>query len=159
MITNFLIVALCVTASTMFGLARYKKQKSKPLFFASCVRLTERLIADISYKQEQLPTLLASFAQSDKSELSKQIELFLQTPYAPFTPTCTTLTAEDKRLLSEFFGSLGKTDAETQILELNGYKKRFEERYAQESEKFKKTGSLTLKLSFLFGLAVGILIL
>ena len=143
----------------MLGLARYKKKKSRVSYYAACVRLTERLIAEISFRRDNLFALLKEFAAEDKGELGRQIEAFLVAPYAPFTPTGTLLTTADKPLLCAFFASLGQTDAETQIYELHAYQKRFEEKYTAEQAAFKKNGNMELKLFFLLGLTVGILIL
>ena len=143
----------------MLGLARYKKKKSKVSYYAACVRLTERLIADVSFRRDNLLSLLKQFGDEEKGELGRQIEAFLAAPYAPFSPTGTLLTKTDKHLLSAFFASLGQSDAETQIYELHAYQKQFEEKYTAERETFKKSGSMELKLFFFFGLAVGILIL
>ena len=61
--------------------------------------------------------------------------------------------------MEDFFCSLGSTDSETQIFQLENHKRRFNEIYSDESEKFKKSGSMGLKLSVLLGIAAGILIL
>ena len=40
--------------------------------------------------------------------------------------------------MSDFFTSLGSSDAETQLYELENYNKRFYELYSDENEKFKR---------------------
>ncbi len=159
MITKLTIVCLCMTASTMVGLWNTKRKKSKVLYFDSCVKLTEKLIADISFRHENLFAILNEYAQTDKTELGRQIAKFGAAPYDRFEPDGKLLKAEEKRLVSDFFTSLGSSDAETQLYELENYNKRFYERYSEENEKFKRTGNVGLKLSVLLGLAIGILIL
>ena len=159
MITGFLILSLCTAASTLFGLARYKKKKNRVAYYSACVRLTERLIAEVSFRRDNLFALLKEFTAEESGELGEQINAFLAAPYAPFTPPGTLLTKADKQLLCAFLASLGQSDAKTQIFELNAYQKRFEEKCAVEREAFKKSAGVELKLFFLCGLAVGILIL
>ncbi len=159
MITKLTIVCLCMTASAMVGLWNTKRKKSKVLYFDSCVKLTEKLIADISFRHENLFAILSEYSGSAQSELSKQIAKFCAAPYEKFEPEGKFLKAEEKRLVSDFFTSLGSSDAETQLYELENYNKRFYELYSDENEKFKRTGNVGLKLSVLLGLAIGILIL
>ena len=159
MITKLCIVCLCVAASVMIGLMLYKRKQSRIKYFESAVRLTEKLISDISFRRESLTTVLTEFSREDKSELKKHIDTFVSSPYDSVVISGKLLKPEEKRLMREFFGSLGLTDTQTQIGELNSYKSRFEQIYNDENEKFKKSGPLSLKLSVLIGLAVGVLIL
>lgn len=158
MITKCCIVCLSLTASAMIGLAYTKKNKSRVTYFESCVKLTEKLIADISFRRDNLCTILCEFAQNDTSDLRKQIEKFCASPYGNFT-VGGGLKAAEKQRIGEFFSSLGSSDLQTQLTTLESYKAYFAEKHREENEKYKKTGNLALKLSILFGLAVGILIL
>ena len=159
MITKFCIVCLCVTASSMFGLMIVRRKQSRIKYFESALRLTEKLITDVSFRRETLLNVLSEFSNDDKSELKKHIDAFILSPYYEIVISGSLLKPEEKRLIGEFFRSLGVTDTQTQIGELQSYKIRFEQIYNNESEKFKKSGNLSLKLSVLLGLAVGILIL
>lgn len=159
MITGCLLLALCVTASTMIGLFRYKRKKSRVQYYASCLSLTDKLICDVSYRRDALPSVLREFAENDKSELKALVLSFARAPFAPFEPKTSLLSAGDKGLLCDFFSSLGTTDGKTQLLALEGYRARFAQKHATEQEKFAKTGGMELKLWFLLGLALGILLL
>lgn len=159
MITKLTIVCLCMTASAMFGLRHTNGKRARVRYFASCVQLTDALIAEISFRRDKLTDALLSFAYNDKTELRAHIEAYCAAPFAPFAPKGKLLKTEEKRLLSAFFAALGTSDAQTQVFELENYKRRFEELYAVESEAFRKTGTVGLKLSVLFGIAVGVLIL
>lgn len=159
MITKCCIVCLCITASAMLGLAHTKSKRSRVRYFDACVRLTDVLIAEMSFRRNGLTDVLNAFAENEKSELKAHIAAFCNAPYEPFVPAGRLLKADEKRLVTEFFGCLGTTDAQTQIFALQGYKQRFGEIYEQESEAFRRTGTVGLKLSVLLGLAVGILIL
>lgn len=158
MITKCCIVCLCMTASAMLGLAHTKAKRARVRYFASCVRLAETLIAEISFRRATLTEVLRAFCESDASELRRHVEAFCASPYEPFTPAGKLLKADEKRLMTSFFSSLGTSDAQTQIFELENFKQRFCELYEKEDENFKRTGSVGLKLSILLGLAVGILI-
>ncbi|MCI8413194.1 MAG: hypothetical protein HFE47_03765 [Clostridia bacterium] len=159
MITQFSIVCLCMTASAMVGLLHTKHKRARLLYFASCEKLTEKLIADISFRKENLCTVLTEFAAEDGSELKRHIEKFCGEPYEKFAVNTRLLKAGERRLVSEFFASLGDSDTQTQIFSLENYKTRFSELYRDESERFKKSGGIGLKLSVLAGIAVGILLL
>lgn len=159
MITKFCIVCLCMTASTMIGLLYTKSKKARVDYFHACVKLSDKLIADISFRKDNLFTILQEFAATDKSALKEQIARFSESPYEPLTVNGKLLKENEKQLLSEFFASLGATDAYTQISTLENYRARFDDIYREEYDAFKKSGHIGLKLSVLIGLAIGILIL
>lgn len=159
MITKCCIVCLCITASTMLGLAHAKSKRARVRYFDACVRLTDVLIAEMSFRRDGLTDVLCAFAENEKSELKAHITAFCLAPYEAFVPAGKLLKADEKRLVTEFFGALGTTDAQTQVFALQGYKQRFGELYAQESDLYRRTGTVGLKLSVLLGLAVGILLL
>ena len=159
MITKCCIVCLSMTASTLLGIAYAKRKKGKVEYFRSCVRLTETLIAEISFRRENLVDVLTEFAQNDTTELKQHITEFCAAPYAPYVVRSKSLRAEERKTVSEFMSALGTNDAATEIFALENYNKRFEDMLAAESEKYGKTGSVSVKLSVLIGLAIGILIL
>ena len=49
----------------MVGLLHTKHKRARLLYFASCEKLTEKLIADISFRKENLCTVLTEFAAED----------------------------------------------------------------------------------------------
>lgn len=159
MITRFCIICLCMTSSAMFGLLHVRRKKARVNYFASCEKLTEKLIIDISFRRENLCTILQEYAQEDETELKSQINRFCDCPYGKFVVTEKFLKSGEKQLVSDFFTSLGMCDASTQVNELHNFKKRFEAVYTEENGKFKKSGNVALKLSVLLGIAIGILIL
>lgn len=159
MITKCLLVCLCVTAALSAGLGIVRKRRARVRYYASCVRLAETLLSDISFRRTPLLPLLQSFAETDTSELKTHIAVFCAHPYEPFVPTGKLLKADEKKTVSEFFGMLGTSDAATQLSALEGYKQRFTQLYETENEYFLRNGKVTVKLSVLLGLAVGILLL
>lgn len=159
MITKFCIISLCMTASVMVGLIYTKSKKSRVEYFESCIKLTDKLISDISFRKENLLDILREFQADEKTELKNHIGKFCDSPFEKFSADGKILKADEKRLLNDFFASLGSTDTQTQLSELENFRVRFADKFQTENEKFKKTGGIGLKLSVLFGLGVGILIL
>ncbi len=159
MITKLCIVCLCMTASAMIGLAHMKNKKRRVSYFRSLVKLCDKLISEIAFRKENLNSILKEFASSDNTELSAHIGAFCDSPYSELKIRAPFLKADERKAVEDFFCSLGSTDSETQIFQLENHKRRFNEIYSDESEKFKKSGSMGLKLSVLLGIAAGILIL
>lgn len=159
MITKFCIVCLCMTATSMLGLWRWKEKKRRVTYLGSLVKLTDTLIAEISFRKDNLFSVLTAFAESENGDLGRHIGAFCAAPYAPMELSGKLLTETEKREVTEFFSSLGGSDAATQLLELENRKRTFSAWYECEQEKFRKNGTVGLKLAALLGLAIGILLL
>lgn len=159
MITKFAIVCLCMTSSVMCGLIYTKSKKRRANYFASCVRLTDKLIADISFRKENLLTILKEFAATDQTELAANINTYCEKPFDKSEIATKILKQDERARVGEFFDSLGGSDSDTQLFELRNYSEYFASKLSDEELKLKKSGNIGLKLSALFGLAVGILIL
>ncbi len=136
-----------------------KNKKHRVDYFMSLINLANTLIAEISFKKEKLTDVLTEYAAYDKTELRTHITEFCASPFSKPDIKSKMLKKDERRLVSDFFSSLGATDGETQIFGLENYKSRFNEIYSSESEKFKRLGTVGLKLSVLLGIAVGILII
>ena len=159
MITKLCIICLSMTASTMFGLINMRNKKRRIDYLDSLIKLCDYLISEISFNKDKLITALEKFADTDNTELANQLKTFCESPYSDKIIYPKFLKKDEQVTVSDFFSSLGCTDGETQISQLQNYKKRFGDIDCYEEDKFKKSGSVGLKLSVLFGIAVGILIL
>lgn len=159
MITKLCIICLCMTSSSMVGLIMLKRRKNRVEYFSSLVKLSDKLISEISFRKENLTVVLKEFAQDEKTELSEHVKSFCASPYEKIHIQKGILKTGERAAVEEFFFSLGATDADTQIFELRNYGQKFQEMYSSENERFKKNGNVGLKLSVLAGLAIGILIL
>lgn len=159
MITKLCIVCLCMTAGTMVGLYCRKRKRRRPEYFAACTKLTDKLIGDISFRHENLFTILQTFSAENDDALQAHIRAYLAHPYADYMPDDAFLQVKERQWIGEFFRSLGNADIYTQLQELARYREQFDALQKEETEKYRQYGALALKLSILIGLAIGILLL
>ena len=68
------------------------------------------------------------------------------------------LEGEDGEIISDYAVNLGKTDAPSQIDYLNGRKAALEKYKLESAEQYKKYSSLYLKIFFLVGVLIAVLI-
>lgn len=162
MITKLCIICLCVVGCSMVGLKFNKDSAERVRYYENLLLLINNIISTVQFRQESLKSVLLQFTENNKSTLNTTIQEFLKhldDNAVEFKPSKLKLKPDEMAQISDFFCSLGHSDSETQLFELNAYKNRFEEKKAFYAEKHKKFGGLFLKLSFMLGLALGILII
>ena len=114
---------------TVSGLFFSKKLTRRRRYFEELILLINSLISDFRFKQSSVCDLLSSFTGN-----------------------------EIKPTVNEF-SVLGTYDLDTQVFVLDNYKLKAEEFYAAAKDKEERYGKTTVKLGFLLGLAVGIVLL
>jgi len=174
---NFLyIIFLAAIGGTMIGLFFYKKQKARLDYFYDLVGLINSIISDVRFKQDKLVSVMTTYKNNIKSQLRSHIDEYiysqqsLSTANISSSQSSTTYSSQSSIKLSlqclkktelervqRFFWSLGRTDADTQILELDGYKNEFEQDRIKTKAHSDRYGTLYLKLGFALGVGVGIM--
>lgn len=153
MTAKLLIAFLCAVSGAMIGVCLYKRSKSECDYLSQLVGLCDKLYQDIDFRNEPVPVLLNEFKCTCSKRLSDRIDMYLSGSYnAKGKLSAKALTVDS------FFGELGKTDREGQVSMIKGYRQKFNNYYAEAEKKHKTYSSLYIKLGFLAGLAVGILI-
>ncbi|MCL2555796.1 MAG: stage III sporulation protein AB [Firmicutes bacterium] len=143
----------------MMGLFLSNKTKNREKYFADLLNLVDRLISDISYLQDPAIKIISSF-ETKSIHFKKNIDEYLEfTNGGKFNFSNTILNKREAGIINDFFNRLGTLDYETQINELNSKKMLFIQMYDGANKKNKNFGKAFIKLGFLGGLLVGIMIL
>ncbi len=146
-------VALC-TAFAYLLTRNYKKRRD--FFYAVCL-FNERLVNEVSYTKVPLPAFLEKNCFG--GDLGKILrERCAKGESADFS-AISYLREDEKQYLADYFGMIGKSDAQSQRTYLLAARAGLEERRRAGDEAYRKYFSLYLKLGVLAGLILVILIL
>lgn len=161
MSTKLFLICLCVAVGTFCGYLVLQSYKKNYSYMDGVCGLISSLKQNLIYKKDSVPLVLGSMPVSS-SQLKKNID-----EYIDFTAG-----KSDKRIVSrgflsksafdevsELFGALGSSDEGTQTAQLDGFAAKFENLRAEAERKYKKYGTVAVRLGFLLGLGLGVLVL
>lgn len=161
MSTKLFLIFLCVAVGTLCGYVVMLSYKKNYSYLDGVCGMIGALKQNLIYKKDSAPRVLGGLPVSS-SQLKKNID-----EYIDFTAG-----KSDKRIVSrgflsktafdevgELFGAIGGSDEGTQIAQLDGFTAKFENLRADAERKYKKYGAVAVKLGFLLGLGVGVLVL
>ena len=146
-----LLFSLCIGCSYWLT-RRYKKRKD---FFYNLDLFNERLLNEVSYTRIPLPAFAEKYAFSGdfRKMLAEKMDDFQAEKY-----DFDYLTDDEKKFLADYFRMVGGSDAASQKTYLSALRKEIEDRRSASGEVYKKYFALYLKLGFLAGLVLVILI-
>ena len=121
----------------------------------------DALINGISYLQSTLEELTSGYAGEKKDDLGKMLAKYIlllkngsyRKEDCAAIVRSRLLTGYEQNALAEMLYSLGKSDIDTQLSELNKYRALISPIAAEAGNNYKKYGSLAFKLGILAGLA------
>ena len=157
MIIKVILVLLSGVLGITIGIILKNNQNKKVLYFSDLYAFCDYFKHDLSFKQTKLKLLIQSFDY--KSENFKDDIFNFSESFKLDNNLSTFLSKNEKEEVSKFFNSLGKVDIQTQLSLIEENKYNFEKKYNEYKEKFEKESKLYVKLGFLFGLSVGVLLL
>ena len=151
---------LIFTSGCGYYLAR--KYRQRKLFFRQYELFNEHFLQEISsfrrplaefisqrYYRNEFNDLLRIYMNS----LGKNVDLYDELEQFSF------LTSEERREITEYFNSLGKSDSDSQNRFYNEMKGRIGILVKNANEEYKKYADLYVKLGVLIGLAIIIIII
>lgn len=145
------VVALCVAFSFLLT----QKYRSRMQFYYNLNLFNERLINEVSYTRIPLPAFLEKypFTGDFKGMLEQKKGDFSSENYS-----FSYLTEDEKKNLADYFRMIGRSDAASQRTFLSAARQELSEKKKSTEETYKKYFSLYLKLGFLAGLILVVLI-
>ena len=164
MIKFFLGVAV-VAFTTFCGFLLSKKYRRRKLFFQQYAMFNQRFLAEITYYKRPIMEFICG--EVYKGEFAYVLEEFVTLTQSQVlirgnlldNPAFSFLNKEEKRGIEEYFQMLGKGDSVSQKTYFSSMKERIEIQRKTAEEQTKKYGDLYVKIGFLFGLFVLILII
>ncbi len=163
MLKFFLGVAI-VGFTSFCGYLLAKKYRQRKAFFSQFKEFNERFLSEISYYRRPIREFAARYAY--KGEFHTLLEDFFHSlsqrssQSRSFTdfPTYGFLTAEEKRVVEDYFLMLGKGDSVSQKGYFSAVKEPLSKLQTESETACKKYGDLYIKIGFLCGLLILILI-
>lgn len=158
-----IIVLCCIVAGTCAGKAVGSALTARRLYFDELEKLARSLCGDFRFRRTPVCELLAEQAEGIKSgALKKNVSEFIA--YAnggggELKLGVAGFSAREKRIVYDFFASLGRYDLSTQTFVLGGISEKLVGFAENAGEIEKKWAGLAVKLGFLAGACAGILFL
>lgn len=146
------VLGLCVGCA--FLLTRKFKQRSD--FFYNLNLFNERLVNEVSYTKIPLPAFLEKYEFS--GDFKKMLEEKRTSDFQKNNYEFSYLKEDEKKFLHDYFFMIGKSDAASQKTYLSAVRAEIAELKRINEDTYKKYFSLYLKLGFLAGLILIILI-
>lgn len=157
--TGLFLMFFATLAGVMGGVFFSNKTRAREIYFEEMLGLTERLISDISFLQCKVEKILES-CQFKSLHLNKNIIEYLRfTAGGEFVFSAGVLSKREVALVKDFFDRLGILDLNTQINELEARREVFRGLHVSAAARNKNYGKAYIKLGFLAGLLIGILLL
>jgi stage III sporulation protein AB len=161
MIKFFLGVAI-VAFMTFCGYLLAKKYRKRMLFIQEFYTFNERFLSEIAYYRRPIKEFIALYAYQGEfndflidvlSEREENAQIsFVKPDVYPF------LTEEDRKTVDDYFFMLGKGDSASQKGYFSSIKERLSSLKKEAELEAKRYGDLYIKLGFLCGLLILILI-
>jgi len=129
------------------------------MYFKDLLDLTDRLISDIGFLQNPSDQIIKTF-ECKSVHLKKNIAEYLDfVDGKKLNLSLTVLSKRELAAIKDFFERLGTLDLDNQINELSAKRALFLQFYSVCQKRDSSFGKAYIKLGFLMGLAVGIMMI
>lgn len=162
---KFLLGIAIVAFGSYCGYVFAKKYRKRKLFIAQLKEFNERFLSEVSYYRRPIGEFISKYAYKGEFQIFLQnffaeIDELSQSEHRSITfDACEFLKNEDKNLIEDYFKMLGKGDSASQKTYFSAAKERLSKVYVEAESEYKKYGDLYIKLGFLCGLLVLILMI
>lgn len=165
MIYKFILGVLLVALGSFLGYLFGKKYRKRKQFFAQFCQFNDCFLAEITYARRPLSQFLTS--ASYRGEFALLIDDYMQNleQASAFVELLqkdseySFLKSEDKGWIADYFYMLGRGDSQSQKSYFQSQKERIESSRTAAEKEDKRYADLYIKLGFLCGLFILILIL
>lgn len=161
---KFFVGMAIVAFSSFCGYALAGKYRRKKMFFAQFASFNERFLAELAYYRRPIKNFISEYAY--QGEFCVLLEDYVAT-LNPESDTDVFLLGEDftflnkdeRRITQEYFLTLGRGDSASQKGYFSSMKPRLDVLREESANECKRYADLYVKLGFLCGLFILILIL
>lgn len=162
--TKFLLGVAVVAFTSFCGYLLARKYRQRQLFMRQLCTFNERFLSEISYYRRPIAEFVRKYTYKDEFgeflriffySLEKNTPLFqdvLKKPEFSF------LQEEEKTIVGDYFLMLGKGDSASQKLYFSSMRETLSKQCREAEQTCKKYADLYVKIGFLFGLLIMILI-
>ena len=159
-ITRLLIAAASACSGALVGLFFLKRLKTRAQYFAAVNDFISHVSSEIKFRKNPLKQIVSDFLATNQTPFSKNLTEFnLANSPNELVLSKGVLKKTELEQVRLFLLSLGTLDSETQTLDLELQKEKFASIYEKKAKSKTQYSSMFVKLGFLAGLALGIIIL
>lgn len=162
------IVGVCIVAFTSFcGYVLSKKYRQRKSFYAQFYQFNERFLSEITYYRRPIKEFIEKYAY--REEFAELLDEYVQTlgqgnknpSERDFSglPAFSFLSKDETDFVNDYFLMVGKGDSASQKGYFGSAKSVLNERKDVTQAEAKRYGDLYIKLSFLLGLAILVVII
>ena len=148
---GIILLLLCL----FIGYCMSGKYHFRSIFFSDFLSFNTLLTQEIAFKQTTIVNIIKN--QSVKNDFYYLLNKYISNEIKDFNIQY--LTTQEKNFALEYFEKIGRFDKETQLEYLNNVNKIIIEKQQASSLDEKKYNALYIKLSFLIGLILLIIVL
>lgn len=157
---KWILGAVAVAVCTLVAWKLSEKFRVRQKFYGDFYLFNKRMCEEMNFTRNTLPDVLGTFtAQPPFQTVLNDYRRTLDERLPFSCGELWFLGEEEKRSAEEYFSSLGKTDAHTQLAYLRSCEGKLKELAEKTLSERKKYGTMYIKLGLLTGIAVLILIL
>ena len=161
---KFILGVIIVVFCSFCGFLLAKKYKKRKLFFTQLYEFNERFLNEVTYYRRPIEEFSSKYIY--KEEFSNALELFLQNVKNGVLPPLSLdsidfsfLSTEEKQSIEDYFNMLGKGDSSSQKAYFSSKSEALKKWQTDAQTTAKKYLDLYIKLGFLFGLFLLILLI
>ena len=156
---KIILSVLAIVVCTFVGYKMSEKYSLRSEFFNDFYRFNREMINQLTYFKRRIPEIILNF--SCKNQFSILLDEYKE--YINGKNLCLDkfwyLSLEEKELITAYFVLLGKSDATSQLNNLNSYNEKLKNLTTDTVNEEKKYKKLYVKLGFFAGLSVFVLII
>lgn len=156
---KIILSVLAIVVCTFVGYKMSEKYSLRSEFFNDFYRFNREMINQLTYFKRRIPEIISNF--SCKNQFSILLDEYRE--YINGKNLCLDkfwyLSLEEKELITAYFVLLGKSDATSQLNNLNSYNEKLKNLTTDTVNEEKKYKKLYVKLGFFAGLSVFVLII
>ena len=160
---KYVLIVVLISCCTYigFGVSRYYKNRKD--FFSDLVMLLDKLRLDINFSKEKIGDIISNFSPLSNhfNKLRNNFLSILDTnkfDEEVLIEGINILKDDEISCLISFFKSLGRFDIENQTRQIVSFKEEFQKFESECNQKKQKYGSLFIKLGFIIGVLISLLI-
>lgn len=153
---KIILCILLVTLCSCAGFVLARKYKQRKIFATDLQNFNERFINEVGYTRVPLATFFEKYQYGE--DFTALLSALKECDFREIRIEYTYLTEEQTRLTSDYFRMIGKSDAKTQRDYLNAVRIELEKNKTEAEAEYKKRFTLYMKLGFLLGLVLAILL-
>ncbi len=164
MTAKFLLGIAIVAFGSYCGYILSGKYRKRKLFFVQLKEFNERFLSEVSYYRRPLREFCSQYDYKGEFQnfLAKYFEEIDEISHSEKNidfSGCEFLAQEDKNVISDYLKMLGKGDSSSQKAYFSASKDRLSKLCLEAEQAYKKYGDLYVKLGFLCGLLLLILMI